>query len=59
MSWTVPKFSDNVGVTKVTSTHNPGDTFKVGPLIVYYTASDAAGNRVTCNFDVNVKSKLF
>ncbi|XP_031554918.1 sushi, von Willebrand factor type A, EGF and pentraxin domain-containing protein 1-like [Actinia tenebrosa] len=56
VSWTLPKFSDNVGVTKVTSTHNPGDTFKVGPLPVYYTASDAAGNTIsTCSFDVNVK----
>ena len=58
VSWTPPKFSDNVGVAKVTSTHNPGETFNVGPIIVYYTANDAAGNRASCNFDVIVRSKL-
>jgi len=57
VTWTEPKFSDNVGVTKVTSTKKPGDTFDIGSLIIYYQASDAAGNRVSCSFEVVLKKK--
>ena len=58
VTWTVPTFTDNVGVTKVTATYNSGKVFDVGSRNVYYTASDAAGNRVDCKFEVLVKRKV-
>ncbi|KAK3699928.1 hypothetical protein QZH41_016595, partial [Actinostola sp. cb2023] len=57
VTWTEPTFTDNVGVNKVTSTHKSGDFFDIATRNVYYTASDAAGNRATCTFEVVVKRK--
>jgi len=57
VTWTKPEFTDNVGVTKVTSTHNSGDTFSIGSWNVYYSAQDAAGNRAVCQFEVLVERK--
>jgi HYR domain len=54
-SWTAPTASDNCpGVVSLTSNHNPGDTFPVGPTTVTYTATDGAGNTATCSFTVTV-----
>lgn len=54
-SWTAPSFSDNCGVSSVTSTHTSGSSFALGTTTVRYTASDAAGNKVTSSFTVTVK----
>lgn len=58
ITWTPPVSTDNVGVVKVTSTSKPGDTFKIGPLVVYYHAYDAAGNIAVCSFEIILRSKL-
>jgi len=55
VSWTPPTFTDNVGVTSVTSTKNPGDTFDQGSTSVTYTAKDADNNAAQCVFNVIVK----
>ena len=57
VSWSAPTFTDNVGVTKVESTRNPGDSFSIGSTNVHYTATDAAHNVGSCKFMVTVKSK--
>lgn len=57
VTWTPPTFTDNVNVTGVTSTKNPGDTFTVGSTNVHYTAVDGASNSETCSFTVTIKSK--
>ena len=56
ISWTPPKFTDNVAVVKVASDKNPGDTFSLGSTNVKYEATDAASNRGTCTFVVHLKS---
>ena len=56
-TWNRPEFSDNVGVTSVTSNKNPGDSFDLGSVSVQYRAEDAAGNHVECSFTVNVNSE--
>ncbi len=53
VNWTPPTASDNDNVS-ITSTHNPGDTFVTGTTMVTYTATDLAGNSVSCSFDVTV-----
>ena len=58
MTWTEPTFSDNVKVTKVEQTFNSGDKFPIGPTKVKYDASDAAGNRISCEFTVTLKRKF-
>lgn len=57
VSWTVPTFTDNVGVKEVTSTKKPGDTFEIGSTNVQYTAKDDENNRGSCSFTVHLKSK--
>ena len=54
VSWTAPTASDNCSVASFTSDHNPGETFSLGTTTVTYTATDGAGNVVTCSFDVIV-----
>lgn len=55
ISWTPPKFTDNVAVVKVASDKNPGNTFSLGSTNVKYEATDAASNRGTCTFVVHLK----
>ena len=57
VTWIPPTFTDNVGVTNVEATKNPGDTFDTGSTNVRYTAKDADNNQAECEFKVNVKSK--
>jgi len=55
-TWDLPVFTDNCpngGITS--STANPGDSFPIGTTTVTYTAMDAQGNTVMCNFDVIVE----
>ncbi|WP_299274548.1 HYR domain-containing protein [uncultured Psychroserpens sp.] len=53
--WTPPTANDNCDVT-LTSTHNPGDVFGLGTTTVVYTATDNAGNSVSCSFDVTISA---
>ena len=57
VTWVPPTFTDNVGVTSVSATNNPGDTFYQGTTNVKYTAKDAENNQAVCEFQVVVKSK--
>ncbi len=54
VNWAVPTAADNCPGETVTSTANSGDTFPLGTTTVTYTVTDAAGNTVTCSFDVTV-----
>lgn len=47
-----PTFTDNVGVASVTPEYKGGIQMRLGHLLQYYTASDKAGNRVTCKFEI-------
>ena len=51
--WDIPVATDNCLIS-VTSSHNPGDIFPIGTTTVIYTATDAAGNEATTQFDVTV-----
>ncbi len=53
-SWTAPTATDNSGVVTLTTTNEPGELFAPGKNTVVYTATDEAGNDVTCSFDVTV-----
>ncbi|MCH1583502.1 MAG: HYR domain-containing protein, partial [Flavobacteriales bacterium] len=52
--WTEPSAMDNCGLTSLTSSHNSGDVFPVGPTTVTYTATDVNGNIATASFEVTV-----
>lgn len=54
VTWTEPTATDNCSNMVLTSSHNSGDEFPIGTTTVTYTATDAAGNVVTCSFDVTV-----
>ena len=54
VSWTPPQGSDNCMGAMLTTNHLPGAFFGLGQTVVFYTASDAAGNTATCTFRVNV-----
>ncbi|MBK6997822.1 MAG: HYR domain-containing protein [Lewinellaceae bacterium] len=53
--WGIPIADDNCSAT-VMQTDGPdqGDTLVVGTYAIQYTATDAAGNDVQCNFTINV-----
>ncbi len=52
--WTVPTATDNCGVASFSSNYSTGDSFPIGTTTVTYIAVDAAGNSMTCSFDVIV-----
>lgn len=54
VTWTAPTPNDNCPGVTMTSSHNSGDFFPIGSTTVTYTATDAAGNSVTCSFVVSV-----
>ncbi|MCB9187192.1 MAG: choice-of-anchor L domain-containing protein [Flavobacteriales bacterium] len=53
VNWTAPTANDNCSAT-VSSNYNSGDNFPVGTTVVTYTATDVAGNSVSCSFDVTI-----
>jgi len=55
--WTRPGISDNCGISSVTSSHMPGDTFQVGNTTVTYTLTDVCGLKATCSFVVTVRDE--
>ena len=55
VTWQEPIFADDCGVTSVVASHTSGEMYPVsGPILVVYTASDAAGNTVNCEFTIEV-----
>jgi hypothetical protein len=52
--WTAPTATDNSGSVTLTSNFESGSEFPEGTTAVVYTATDAAGNQVTCSFSVTV-----
>ncbi|MEB2780124.1 MopE-related protein, partial [Algoriphagus sp. C2-6-M1] len=54
VTWTEPTATDNSESVTLTSNFEPGSVFPVGTTEVTYTAKDAAGNQVTCKFNVTV-----
>ena len=54
VSWTPPTATDNSGAVNFVSNFESGAVFPLGTTEVTYTATDAAGNQVTCSFDVTV-----
>ena len=57
VTWTPPTASDNSGSYTLTSSHDSGDTFSLGPTTVTYTAVDDAGDMVTDSFTVTITGK--
>ena len=55
VKWPEPQFSDNVKVVSVTPNRQFGD-LPANNYRIVYTATDAARNRKTCTFYVNVLS---
>ena len=57
-NWDAPSSSDNSGISTLTSTHYPGDTFSIGNTSVTYTAADPSGNVLTESFIVTIQGKM-
>ncbi len=55
--WTLPTATDNCGTALLTSTYDPGALFGVGSTVVVYTATDNAGNKSTCQFNVVITAR--
>ncbi len=53
-NWAPPTAADNCSTPIISGSHSPGDIFPLGTTTVTYTATDAAGNSATCEFDVVV-----
>lgn len=58
VTWTAPTVSDNCDSSpRIITTHTPGSTFALGTTKVTYTATDASGNKSTCEFNVLVTNE--
>lgn len=55
VTWPEPTATDNCDEVTITSTHSPGSSFDEGTTVVEYTATDACGNSVNCNFSITVE----
>lgn len=53
VNWSAPDITDNCSLN-IISSHASGDVFNTGTTVVTYTATDNAGNAVTCSFNVTV-----
>ena len=58
VTWTPPSIADNCPGAQLTSNHNSGDRFPVGPTPVTYTATDASGNTSTSSFTITVTDSV-
>ncbi|KAJ8020970.1 Sushi, von Willebrand factor type A, EGF and pentraxin domain-containing protein 1 [Holothuria leucospilota] len=54
VSWAVPTFDDNSGMTTIDNNYSPGDSFPIGEVEVIYSAMDGSGNTAVCSFFVIV-----
>jgi gliding motility-associated-like protein len=54
VDWTEPTASIGCGTVQLTSTHRPGDVFRLGSTETMYTATDDSGRSTECSFKVNV-----
>ncbi|XP_033115967.1 uncharacterized protein LOC117115806 [Anneissia japonica] len=54
INWTLEDATDNVGVISMTLNYNQSHAFEIGTTVVMYTATDAAGNKGICSFEVVV-----
>ncbi len=53
VNWNEPTAVDNSGgQPTVTSTHQPGQNFPLGPTSVTYTFTDSSGNQAMCSFTI-------
>ena len=53
--WMEPTATDDSGqVPNVIASHQSGDAFPVGPMVVSYTATDQAGNQAACTFTITI-----
>lgn len=57
-TWVAPTFTDACGVNPDPPNFKPGDLFPLGSTKVKYTASDASGNKTTCEFYVTVVDEM-
>ena len=53
VNWVIPYATDNVGIKSLVINHQPG-VYAAGTYTVTASASDAAGNTVSCSFDFTV-----
>eukprot|EP00057_Strongylocentrotus_purpuratus_P028659 XP_011683133.1 PREDICTED: uncharacterized protein LOC578978 isoform X8 [Strongylocentrotus purpuratus] len=52
--WTEPTAVDETSAVTVSQSASPGDNFNIGPTVVSYTFTDAAGNDAFCFFTVTI-----
>ncbi|WKK83315.2 HYR domain-containing protein [Marivirga arenosa] len=57
-TWSSPVFTDNCDANlTISSSHQSGDVFPLGTTLVTYSATDKAGNSISCSFNVIVEDR--
>ena len=54
VNWELPTLSNDCGLSTVTGSSDPGDSFPIGTTTVTYTGEDFGGNIFECSFEVTV-----
>ncbi|MFZ4634311.1 MAG: HYR domain-containing protein [Saprospiraceae bacterium] len=57
VNWNPPVATDNCTNLQISSTHQPGAVFQVGPTTVVYTVTDVGNNSAVCSFVVTVRDQ--
>ncbi len=57
INWTPPTATDNCSTPTVSGSYTPGQFFPIGIAVVWYTATDAAGNSDECSFIITVEEQ--
>ena len=55
--WTEPTAVDETSAVTVSQSALPGNNFNIGPTVVSYTFTDAAGNDAFCIFTVTITGR--
>lgn len=52
--WMEPHFSDNVRISALKKSHEPGSVLSVGEHLINYEAKDSSDNKARCSFTITV-----
>lgn len=54
VTWIEPHFSDNVRITSLKKSHEPGAVLPLGEHLINYEAKDSSDNKARCSLTVTV-----
>lgn len=54
IQWTEPQFTDNIKISVLKKSHEPGTILSTGEHLINYEAKDASDNKARCSFTITI-----